>query len=107
MKQRRHVYCWVIRADKKGHDMWGNPAVVYFIRRTGLKNPHYLQAWHPNVKRFASKEAALDYYMAKANKIAKIASCTVIRKKIFLDGKGYYDWSKNGRSFQLYSRRES
>lgn len=94
----KHRYYWVIRSkQKRKGGLWQKKMYFYFAERTSLKNPRYQTELHWHVKWFTSKFDAQEYLVAKARHVGA-TNCRVVRKKMFLDKKGKYDYWKNRES---------
>jgi len=95
----KHPHFWVIRSKTKSESVFGEMRWMYFARRTSIKNPRFLSEFSSDVKWFETKEEALEYLVKKCRHCGPLkVKCRVIRKKMFLDKKGKYDYWKNRTS---------
>lgn len=96
MKPKKHPHYWVIRSMKKsGRTLFGGTSYIYFAKRAGIKNPRFATCLHWDVKWFATKEDAWEFYYRKSNAGHDLSNYYPVRKKLFLDKTGKYDYWRN------------
>lgn len=83
-----HYYAWVIKRKSKKPFLFGEDVNWYSADRVSFKNSQHLSPGLYNARKFKTKDEAVKYCYKKLNAGCRgMHEVTVVRKKLFHDGK--------------------